>query len=323
MPFGRIFRNVFVLAKIETTSGTDAVPTGAANAILPVGDVKITAIEADRVPRNVKRGYFGSSGSFVGSTWMKIEFATEKAGSGAAGTAPAWGPLLRACGWAEAITASTRVDYTPISTALETLSLYAYSDGLQFKCIGACGDLSGATVINGVPVYNWTFYAPYLAPTAVANPTPTLTAWKDPILANDANTSDLVIGGTYSAGAISGGTSYVSGGIEWSLGNTVSKTELIGAKRSVITDRNITGTIKTLDLTAAQEITMLALIPAATASSIGMLHGTTAGYKVLEFFPHARLLGHAYQDVDGIITSDFQFEAPPASGNDDARIVVL
>jgi hypothetical protein len=33
--------------------------------------------------------------------------------------------------------------------------------------------------------------------------------------------------------------------------------------------------------------------------------------------------GHAYQDVDGIITSDFQFESPPASGNDDARIVVL
>jgi hypothetical protein len=215
------------------------------------------------------------------------------------------------------------VDYTPVSTALETLSLYAYTDGLQFKFIGASGDLTGATVINGVPVYNWTFYAPYLAPTAVANPTPTLTAWKDPILANDANTSDLVIGGTYSAGAISGGTSYVSGGIEWSLGNTVSKTELIGAKRSVITDRNITGTIKTLDLTAAQEITMLALIPAATASSIGMLHGTTAGYKVLEFFPQARLRGHAYQDVDGIITSDFQFEAPPASGNDDARIVVL
>jgi hypothetical protein len=54
-----------------------------------------------------------------------------------------------------------------------------------------------------------------------------------------------------------------------------------------------------------------------------MLHGTTAGYKVLEFFPQARLRGHAYQDVDGIITSDFQFEAPPASGNDDARIVVL
>jgi hypothetical protein len=273
MPFGRIFRNVFVLAKIETTSGTDSVPTGGANAILPTGDVKITAIEADRVPRNVKRGYFGSSGSFVGATWMKIEFATEKQSSGAAGTAPAWGPLLRACGWAEAITAATRVDYTPVSTALETLSLYAYTDGLQFKFIGASGDLTGATVINGVPVYNWTFYAPYLAPTAVANPTPTLTAWKDPILANDANTSDLVIGGTYSAGAISGGTSYVSGGIEWSLGNTVSKTELIGAKRSVITDRNITGTIKTLDLTAAQEITMLALIPAAKTPRISALAG--------------------------------------------------
>ncbi len=323
MPFGRIFRNVFVLAKIETTSGTDSVPTGGANAILPVGEVKVTTIEADRVPRNVRRGYFGSSGSFVGSTWMKIEFATEKAGSGTAGTAPAWGALLRACAWAEAVTAGQRVDYTPVSTGIETISIYAYTDGLQFKLIGASGDLTGSTVINGVPVYNWTFYAPYLAPTAASNPTPTLTAWKDPVLANDTNTSDLVLGGTYSAGAISGGTTYVSGGIEFSLGNQISRTELIGAKRSVITDRNITGTLKTLDLTASQEVALLALIPAATPTSVGMLHGTAAGYKVMEFFPQARLLGHAYQDVDGIITSDFQFEAPPASGNDDARIVVL
>ena len=52
MPFGRIYRNVFLLGKIETTSGTDSVPTGGANAILPAGgDVKITAIEASQIGR--------------------------------------------------------------------------------------------------------------------------------------------------------------------------------------------------------------------------------------------------------------------------------
>ena len=54
-----------------------------------------------------------------------------------------------------------------------------------------------------------------------------------------------------------------------------------------------------------------------------MLHGTTAGYKVLEFFPQARLLSHSYQNVDGVLLSDFSFEAPPSAGNDDMRIVVL
>ena len=205
MPFGRIYRNVFLLGKIETTSGTDSVPTGGANAILPAGgDVKITPIEASQVPRNVVRGYFGSSGSFVGSTWMKAEFSVEKQGSGAAGTAPPWGVFLRAAGFAETVTAATRVDYTPVSSSIETMSLYAYTDGLQFKFIGGVVDFGGSTLVNNVPSYKITVYAPFLAPTAVSNPTPTLTAWKDPALVNDANTSDLVLGGTYAAGAISG-----------------------------------------------------------------------------------------------------------------------
>ena len=34
MPGGLLMRNTAVLAKIETTYGTDAVPTGAANAVL-------------------------------------------------------------------------------------------------------------------------------------------------------------------------------------------------------------------------------------------------------------------------------------------------
>ena len=324
MPFGRIYRNVFLLGKIETTSGTDSAPTGGANAILPAGgDVKITAIEASQVPRNVVRGYWGSSGSLVGSTWMKAEFAVEKQGSGAAGTAPAWGVFLRAAAFAETVTAATRVDYTPISAAVETMTLYAYTDGLQFKFIGGVVDFGGSTLVNNVPSYKITVYAPFLAPTAVSNPTPTLTAWKDPSLVNDANTSDLVLGGTYAAGAISGGTTYVSGGIEFSMGNKVAKTEMVGAKRVVLTDRSISGMIKTLDLTAAQEIALLALIPAYTATSIGILHGTVAGYKVMEFFPQARLLSHSYQNVDGIVMSDFSFEAPPSAGNDDMRIVVL
>lgn len=324
MPFGRIYRNVFLLGKIETTSGTDSVPTGGANAILPAGgDVKITAIEASQVPRNVVRGFFGSSGSFVGSTWMKAEFSVEKQGSGAAGTAPPWGVFLRAAGFAETVTAATRVDYTPVSSSIETMSLYAYTDGLQFKFIGGVVDFGGSTMVNNVPAYKITVHAPYLAPTAVSNPTPTLTAWKEPLLVNDANTSDLVLGGSYSAGAISGGTTYVSGGIEFSMGNQVTRTEMIGAKRVVLTDRKVAGTLKSLDLTASQEISLLAMIPASTATSIGLLHGTAAGYKVLEFFAQAKLLSHSYVNVDGIVMSDFSFEAPPSAGNDDMRIVVL
>lgn len=323
MAFGRKFRNVIVLAKIETSKGTDAVPTGAANAMLPVGEVAIAPIDAERVPRSVIRGYFGAPDSLLGATWMSIKFSVEMQGSGTKGTAPAWGALLRACGFAETVTAATRVDYTPVSTGLEGVTIYAYADGLEYKFVGSVGTVDIAAGVGGIPLLNFTFWAPYLAPTAVANPTPTLTSWKVPALVNDLNTADVSLGGTYSAGAISGGTTYVSGGIEATLANQVSRRELIGAKEAVISDRAVGGTIKTLDLTAAQEITVQGLITGNTPTSIGMVHGTADGYKVLLFFPSAKLLNITPQNLDGVWTSDVPFEAPPTAGNDDMRIVAL
>lgn len=323
MAYGRKFRNVVILAKIETTKGTDAVPTGAANAMLPVGEVSMTPIDAERVQRAVIRGFFGAPDSLLGSSWMSLRFSIEAQGSGAAGTAPAWGALLRACGFAETVTAATRVDYTPVSTALEGVSIYAYADGAEHKFIGAVGTVNVSMGVGGIPLLNFEFVAPYVAPSAVSNPTPTLTNWKVPLLVNDANTSDLVLGGAYSAGAISGGTPYVSGGLEFDLANQISRRELIGAKDVVIADRNVTGTIKTLDLTVAQEIALHALITGNTPTSIGMVHGTQAGYKVLMFFTAAKLLNINPVNLEGVWTSDVPFEAPPSAGNDDMRIVAL
>ncbi len=323
MAFDRKFRNCVLLAKVETTKGTDAVPTGATNAILPVGEISLTPIEADRVPRNILRGYFGAPDQLLGSSWQSIRFSVELAGSGTAGTAPAWGALLQACAFAETVTAGQRVDYTPVSTGLKSASIYAYADGLEYKLIGAVGTLNGAGTVGGVPVLNFEFWAPFKAPTAVTNPSPTLTAWKVPQIVSDVNTTDVVLGGSYATGAITGGTSYVSGGIEFDLGNVVTRRELIGAKESVLTDRSVSGTVKTLDLTAAQEVALLADFAADTARSIGMLHGTAAGNKVLLFFTQARLLGLTPVNLEGVWTSDLAFEAPPLTGNDDMRIVAL
>ena len=323
MAFGRKFRNVVILAKVETTKGTDSTPSGSSNAMLPVGEVTLTPIDAERVPRNVIRGYFGAPDSLLGSTWSRLAFSVEAASSGTAGTAPAWGALLQGCGFTETVSTASRVEYTPASTSLKGVSIYMYADGLQYTLIGSVGNLNGAANVGGIPLLNFEFLAPYVAPTAVSNPSTTLTTWKTPMLVNDANTVDLVVGGTYSTGAISGGTSYVSGGVEFDLGSQISRRELIGAKEAVISDRNITGTIKTLDLTAAQEITVQGLVTANTATSIGLTHGTAAGGKVVFWFGQAKLLNVNPVNLEGVWTSDVPFEAPPSAGNDDMRIVAL
>ena len=105
----RYVRNSAVLAKIESVYGTDPVPTGGANAMLVSNQSKPKLVN-NLVDRALLRSYFGGSEQLVGTRYLEIAFDVELAGSGTAGTAPAWAPLLRASAFAETLIASTRAD---------------------------------------------------------------------------------------------------------------------------------------------------------------------------------------------------------------------
>jgi len=94
-----------VLAKIESVYGTDPTPTGSANAML-VSNLDITPLDAKIVDRNVIRSFLGNADQLLSSASVGITFDIELAGSGTAGTAPAYGPILRAAGFAETLTAA-------------------------------------------------------------------------------------------------------------------------------------------------------------------------------------------------------------------------
>ena len=70
-----------------------------------------------RDPLSPIRAYFGNSEQLPAGIHSELDFEVELAGSGAAGTAPAWGPLIRACGMSETITAATDVKYAPVEWA--------------------------------------------------------------------------------------------------------------------------------------------------------------------------------------------------------------
>lgn len=320
----RYARNTFILAKLETTYKTDASPTGAANAV-QVSNFSSTPLNASNVKRDLIRGFFGGSEELVGTAYQELTFDVELAGSGAAGTAPAWGPLLRACGLAETVTASTRVDYTPVSTAFESLTIYYHDDGVLHKLLGARGTVSFKLALGDRPMLSFRFMGLYSQVTATANPTPTLTAWKTPLVVTDANTADLMFGGTHSpsgAPAITGGTAIPSKGIEVDLGLSVNHTPLLGDESIDITQREVSGKVS-LDLTAAQEVTAMADVLAATTTSIGLVHGTTAGNKVLLWLPSVQRINPKKSDLNGRRLIDFDLRCVPVSGNDEARLVVF
>jgi hypothetical protein len=266
----RYIRNTAILAKIEVTYKTDPVPTGAANAML-VSNMSINPLNAQNVDRALIRPWLGASEQLVGVANKDITFDVELAGSGAAGTAPAFGPLLRACALAEAVTASTRVDYTPISTAFEGVTIYYYDDGVLHKLLGCRGDWELAMGLSQRPVLRFHFIGIDGGDTAATPSGVTYALFQKPLVITDTNTGDITLGCTYSAGALSGGTVYTSTGLpSLKLGNSLAHNPLLGGEEIDITQREVTGNVQ-LDLSAAQEVTLMATVKANTTQGLGFV----------------------------------------------------
>ena len=76
-------RKRLILAKIETTYGTDSAPAGT-DAVL-VRALDVTPLEADVVSRDLIRPYYGNSDQLLANTRVRCSFEVELAGSGTAG----------------------------------------------------------------------------------------------------------------------------------------------------------------------------------------------------------------------------------------------
>ncbi|HEX2545659.1 MAG TPA: phage tail tube protein [Ramlibacter sp.] len=320
----RYIRNTVVLLKDEVTYGLDPTPTGAANAML-VSGLSITPLNAQNVPRELVFGYMGGFQHLVGNRFVECGFDIELVGSGTAGTAPAWGPALKACGFSETVTATTRVDYVPVSTGFGSCTIYWYDDGLLHKLTGARGNVSFRLGAGGRPTMSFTFRGLYNAPTAASNATPTITAFKVPEVVAEANTADLTLGATHTlaiAPALTAGTTYPSLGLEFSPNNTVEHIPLLGGESVDITGRDASCSFQ-LDLTAAQEVTLMASVAAATLTSVGLVHGSTAGFKSLVFLPYVQPINPRKSEVSGKRMVSFDGRVTPSAGNDEMRIVTF
>jgi hypothetical protein len=315
----RRIRKTAILAKIESVYKTDPVPTGAANSIL-VSDLEINPLNSENVDRDLVRAYLGGSEQLVGTAFLEMGFTVELQGAGAAGTAPAWGPLMRACGFAETVTAGNRVEYNPISDSEESVTIYWYDDGVLHKGLGCRGSFELEANIGQRPVLRFRFVCIDGGISAAANPSQTLTGWIKPLVVTDTNTGDVTLGCTYSAGALSSGTAYPSSGITISSGIVATHTPMLGQETVEISDREVTGAIQ-LDLTAAEEVTFMGTVKANTTQSLGLVHGTTAGQIVVLYAPVVQLINPTKQEINGKRIIGYDLRMVPSIGNDELKIV--
>lgn len=145
-------RKRVVLAKIESTYGTDAAPTGPLNAIL-VRSLDVSPLDADLVSRDMVRPYYGNYDQLIAGQKVTVTMEVELQSSGTAGTAPAWGPLLRACGMSEtlngaAVTGSaTGGGANTITLAAGASSTDGAYNGMPIRITSGTGSGSSGTII--------------------------------------------------------------------------------------------------------------------------------------------------------------------------------
>ncbi|WP_339615246.1 phage tail tube protein [uncultured Gilvimarinus sp.] len=123
------------VAGVETTYGTDATPTAAANAMRV--KVDLTLLDGDQEALEYDAGRGGSKGSIQRNKRISGSLTGYLAGSGEAGVAPAIAPLLQMAGLLPTVTADTDVTYTPVSTDHDSCTLIVYRGKIKHGVLGA------------------------------------------------------------------------------------------------------------------------------------------------------------------------------------------
>jgi hypothetical protein len=169
-------RSRLILAKIETTYGTDSVPTGATDAIL-VRNLEVTPMEQELASRDLVRPYLGSSEQILAAIRATVSFEIEIAGAGTAGNAPAWAPLLRACAFAQNLLATAHTG-TATAGAANSITLAAGASAVDNAYRGMLIRLTGGTGSGQqrvISAYNGTTKVATITPAWGVTPTGTTT----------------------------------------------------------------------------------------------------------------------------------------------------
>jgi hypothetical protein len=299
-----------LLEKIEASYGTDSTPTGVANAILARRRDFPQLGTGDYIDRQLMRTWLGR-GAATPKANSRVAFGydIEAAGSGTAGTAPAWGNAVRKCGFAEVVNAGVSVVYNPISAAEESSSCYWNIDGLQQKVLGTRGSLGLSFVAGQVPLINIDAVGLYAAPTDTALPSPTWTAWKDPLVVSQANTPTFTLHG-FAA---------VCRELTLSMNQDRVFRDWMNTKLVDMGQRQPGGSV-TLELPTIAAKDYFAADQAGTLAALQLVHGTVAGNIIQIDAPKVQVMNPRFASQNGIALLTLDLGLVPNAGNDEITI---
>lgn len=294
-----------LLLKLEETYGVDANPTGAADAIL-AKNIRLNPMKGEKVQRELDKAHLGADPSILTGLHSVISFDVELAPSGTAGTAPAWGSLMRCCGMAETIVATTSVTYNPVTDGHESATVYLWIGTTLYSLTGTRGAVKFDTNAQGIPYLKFELTGLFNMPQEQVQPSAVTTSWKKPKVASAVNTPTYTIAGQ----------ALVANNLMLDVGNKIEKRFLFNLDEIIIADRSETVDAK-VDAVPLTTFNPFLLARDGGTVAIQMVHGTTAGNIATLDIPAAEM-----QPIESLEESQKAKQWPlsmvplPVNGND-------
>lgn len=305
-------RIALLAAKTESSYGVDPTLTGDANAIL-AQNVRFSPLKQQHDERLPAMPWFGNKSKVVVAGWHEISFEVEIGGQGsadlAAGTAPHWGCLHKACAMSETLNAATNAIYAPISSSETSVYLKFFINGKVHIAAGCMGNVVASFVKGKRPVWQYRFIGLYVIPADSAILTPTFTA-QTPLAMNNANTTPLTLY-TYAAKVSQ---------LTFDFGAKPIYRNVPNSEAIRIIDRKTVGSVKfESELVATKD--WYTIMRAGTTGALAITHGTVAGNKVAIAAAAMQFETDDMDEEDGIMMESIPFNcAPSTAGNDEFSI---
>ena len=306
-----------LLAKRETTYGTDPTPTKTANNIAVIGNVTVEP-DVDILERPILHGDFAKSTGQTAFPRATIRFQTELRGNRTNGTAPdisagsstyalEINALFQACDFEPTYTAEVssgsrdgEVQYrrtVPSGGGVgSSVTFYFYAGGKLHKVTGAKGSFQLALAVGQSGKANWTFTGFYSVSDASIPADPTWLNTLPPLFVYNGTTALCTWGSV---------STHVVASLNIDAANQLSRRDdaasATGIKGFLVTNHSPSAS---LDLEAVTEATqgIYAALLAGTSQAMDVVWGAQTGNKV-ELHLETMLSRQRFADRGGIITS--------------------
>lgn len=304
-----------IAAKPEAVYGTDAAPTLAADAVL-TRNFSTTPLEVDQIDRNLDSGgKYGATRQKPSNARIRSSYEVELAGSGAAGTAPAWMKLLAAAGMKAPVLAA---DVSATQTfALPTdpkgsLTEYSWVGDQLRKALGQRGSFTLDFTAGQLPFASLTMtgLVPAVTPREVQVPAAAdFTDWIEPLEVNNENSLFTLDG----FGA-------VTRSFRIEAGVNANLRSLMGARYIRSGNHNATAraVIEAPSIAAKDYLAKLAV---GDLAAWAITHGTVAGNIIEATGAKAQITAIAEQEEDDVLMFDISLLLTIDGGAEDLVLV--